>query len=69
MLTTALFPRPKADDAVAATPGKVTEKQQESQSMKKAAGVASAKIVVKERAVDDEEMPVQGEAFLFLLPH
>lgn len=56
------FKKPKADDAVAATPGKVTEKKQESQSMKKAAGVAPAKIVVKERAVEDEEMPVQAES-------
>ena len=58
-LTAALSPRHKIDDAVAATPGKVNEKQQQSQSTKKAAVVASARNVVKEHAIEDEEMPVQ----------
>ena len=46
---------------MAATPGKVNEKQQQSQSTKKAAVVASARNVVKEHAIEDEEMPVQGK--------
>ena len=41
--------------------------QQQSQSTKKAAVVASAKNVVKERAIEDEEMPVQGK-LSFLSP-
>ena len=46
---------------MAATPGKVNEKQQQSQSTKRAAVVASAKNGVKERAIEDEEMPEQGK--------
>ena len=55
------FPRPNTDDAVAATPDKVNEKQHQSQSTKRAAVVASAKNGVKPRAIEDEEMPEQGK--------
>ena len=56
---------------MAATPGKVNEKkQQQSQSTKKAAVVASSKNVVKERAIEDEEMPAQGTyCTLLVLSH
>ena len=43
------------------------KKQQQSQSTKKAAVVVSAKIIVKGRAIEDEEMPVQGK-LSFLSP-